>query len=112
MAISDRRWEYAWMLLSLDLTRAFWRDRWRFVPESLDAQSGIRQRLDAALNDKIDYVTNYGAIHDRLADWFTTTFGQNQFDNAMAVAAALEGGIVNSFYRFGARVVNDWWHGA
>ena len=82
------------MLLSLDLTRAFLRDLWLLVPESLDTQSGIRQRLDAARNDKIDYVTNYGAIHDRLADWFTTTFGPNQFDNAMAVAAALEGGTV------------------
>jgi len=49
------------------------------ISEPEDFQSGVRQRLRSVLADRIEYATNYGATHYRLAEWFTGRYGNKAF---------------------------------
>jgi len=75
MTVDERRWEHAWLLVSLDLVREFFRDLWLLIPEPERFQIELRQQLEPAFSDRIEYATNYGAIHYRLAEWLRHRFG-------------------------------------
>jgi hypothetical protein len=81
MKSDEGRWEEAWFLWSLDLTRPFKRELWILNDDVAQCQAGIRRHLDAAFGDQIEYVTNYGAIHYRISEWFISAFGQAQFND-------------------------------
>jgi hypothetical protein len=78
LAISEERWLAAWHLLSLNRARPFFKDLWIRLDGEDQFVAELRTFIEFALKTK-EYHRQPGALHHRIAAWFTGKYGHAGF---------------------------------